>query len=902
MKVRIHEIAKELGIKSKDVVDKAKDLALDVKTASSAVSPEEAEQLVNFIMTGDAGSLVQSAAPANEISVEEAAPKTQAKVEKVDREVKPSEVPEPKKVEAEPEKKHVAPKAAEVVGESKTTPETKPVQTAVPVSNQNAEPKKESNQESLAQATVKKRRGLVIVKKKRDREAEKSAEKPAEPVAEPRKTPVEILKPEISIQDLSEEEKALLDLKRKKKQKKHAPATSRKEQEHKIDILAERELKTSTIDEDDDEQEVMMIDLSDDTIKEKEEQEKKRTLDENRVRVQRKNPFMEQGIRRSGRRKKRPKKVEEKEVEIGAITIPEDVRVYEFADKLGKNVGEVIKVLFNLGVLVTKNDFLDNDALEILADEFEVDIEIKNPLEAIDYISSYDENEDSEEALQERPPVVTIMGHVDHGKTSLLDYIRSARVAEGEAGGITQHIGAYMVEKDGRKISFIDTPGHEAFTEMRARGAQVTDVAIIVVAADDGVQPQTKEALSHAKAAEVPIIIAVNKIDKPDANPDKVMGEMAEVGYTPVDWGGEYEFVKISAKTGEGIDDLLETVLLQSEILELKANPGRHAKAVVVESSLEKGKGPVATVVVQNGTLKQGESIVVDTTYGRVRALIDDHGQQVKSIGPSEMAVLTGLNDVPPAGSILVSVDSDAEAREYAEKRAEHVRQKQLSKSTKVSFDELSALAAEGKLQSLPVIIKSDVQGSLAAIEGSLEKLKNEEVKINVVHSAVGGITESDITLAQASENTVILGFNVRPTGSVKEKAKSLGIQIKTYSIIYDLIDDVKALLAGMMSPVVEEEDTGQAEVREVFTIPKVGAIAGCMVTDGIIDRNIKVRIIRDGVVIYSSTISSLKRFKDDVKEVTKGYECGIMIDNFNDIKAGDVLETYKEIEKKREL
>lgn len=901
MKVRIHEIAKELGIKSKDVVDRAKDLALDVKTASSAVSPEEAEQLVNFIMTGDAGSLAPSA-PAAEAPVEKPAPHKQARVEKVEKVEKQPEpaVAEPVKKEEPTAGPEVSTTPKKVETEKKPEPKVEPAQ-ATP-SESKTETPKDTTKESLAQATVKKRRGLVIVKKKRDRDAKKAPEKPIEPTPVPKKAPAEILKPEISIQDLSEEEKAILDQKRKKKQKKHAPATSRKEQEHKIDILAERELNRSTVDEEDDEQEVMMIDLSDDAIKEKEEQEKKRSLDENRVRVQRKNPFMDQGIRRSGRRKKRPKKVEEKEVAVGAITIPEDVRVYEFADKLGKNVGEVIKVLFNLGVLVTKNDFLDNDALEILADEFEVDVEIKNPLEAIDYISAYDEDEDSDEVLQERPPVVTIMGHVDHGKTSLLDFIRSARVAEGEAGGITQHIGAYMVEKDGRKISFIDTPGHEAFTEMRARGAQVTDVAIIVVAADDGVQPQTKEALSHAKAADVPIVIAVNKVDKPEANPDLIMGQMAEIGYSPVDWGGEYEFVKISAKTGEGIEDLLETVLLQAEILELTANPDRHAKAVVVESSLEKGKGPVATVVVQNGTLKQGESIVVDTTHGRVRALIDDHGKQVKSIGPSEMAVLTGLNDVPPAGSVLVSVDSDAEAREYAEKRAEHVRQKELSKSTKVSFDELSALAAEGKLQNLPVIIKSDVQGSLAAIEGSLEKLKNEEVKINVVHSAVGGITESDITLAQASENTVILGFNVRPTGSVKEKAKALGIQIKTYSIIYDLIDDVKALLAGMMSPVIEEEDTGQAEVREVFTIPKVGAIAGCMVTDGTIDRNINVRVIRDGVVIYSSTINSLKRFKDDVKEVSKGYECGIMIDNFNDVKPGDVLETYKEIEKKREL
>lgn len=929
MKVRVHEIAKELGIKSKDALDKAKELGMDVKTASSAVEPDHAEKLIHFIMTGEKPEMEALAPTPPEkpaVKVEkETSPKAEQPKPAHKEESKPvpsetpapksevktaPEVPEEKKEEIPPQKeaKETVPKPVEKQEAPKPATHSEQVPPNELKEPKKPEPIKEKpisetpQRESLAQATVRKRRGLVIVKKKRAVEAEKKPE-PVSEDTRPEKTK--------KFKPLSLDDSPLAQLKnlpiaeesairKKKKQKKHTPHASRKEAEQKIDILAERQFSDRVSVEDENENEVMLLDFSlNDEIK-AEERKKQEQPPQDRVRVQRKNPFMEQGIRRRSRRKKRPKRVEKTEEVVGVVEIPEDVRVYEFAEKIGKSISEVITVLFKLGVMVTKNDFLDNDALEILADEFDVEIEISDPLKDVDYVSTYDEEEDTE--LATRPPVVTIMGHVDHGKTSLLDYIRNTRVADGEAGGITQHIGAYMVERDGKKISFIDTPGHEAFTEMRARGAQITDVAIIVVAADDGVQPQTQEALNHAKAAEIPIVIAVNKIDKPEANPDLIMSQMAEQGYTPVDWGGEYEFVKISAKTGEGIDDLLENVLIQAELLELQANPNRMAKAVVVESSLEKGKGVVATVVVQNGTLNQGDSVVVDTTYGRIRALTDDMGKAVKQIGPSEMAMITGLGNVPPAGSVLIAVEDDATARAYAETRAEHVRQKELSKSTKVSFDELAGLAAEGKLKTLPVIIKSDVQGSLEAIRGSLEKLKNEEVKINIIHSGVGGITESDLTLANASDNTIILGFNVRPTGTVKEKAKDMGIQVRTYSIIYDLIDDVKALLSGMMSPIIEEENTGQAEVRDTFAIPKAGTIAGCFVTDGTINRNIKVRVIREGVVIYDSSIASLKRFKDDVNEVSKGYECGIMIDNFNDIKVGDVLETFKEVERKRNV
>ncbi len=551
--------------------------------------------------------------------------------------------------------------------------------------------------------------------------------------------------------------------------------------------------------------------------------------------------------------------------------------------------------------MTTKNDFLEEDEIEILGAEFGIEVNIVDTKEDFDYVKAY-EDEILEDNSVSRAPVVTIMGHVDHGKTSLLDYIRNSRVASGEAGGITQHVGAYMVEKSGENITFIDTPGHEAFTAMRARGASGTDIVIIVVAADDGVKPQTKEAINHAKAAGVPIIIAINKMDKESANPDLVKTGLAELDILPTEWGGGYEFVPISAKTGIGIEDLLEIVLLQAELLELKANPDREAKATIIESSLQKGRGPVATAIVENGTLRVGDTIVAGVAYGKVRALQDDKGNSLKSIKPGECGVIIGLSEVPDAGETLISVKTDKEAREYAQKKYDYLRQKELSKSTKVTIDELSAKIAEGELKSLPVIIKAHVQGSLEAIKASLEKLKNDEIKVDIIHSGVGGISQSDITLASASSNCVILGFNIRPTGDVKEKAKERSVEIKTYNVIYNLIDDVKALLSGLMSPIISEEELGQAVIRQVINVPKIGQIAGCMVTDGSINRGAKIRVIRDGVVVFEGNVSSLKRFKDDVKEVAKGYECGVGIEGYNDMREGDYIESYKEVESKVEL
>ena len=742
----------------------------------------------------------------------------------------------------------------------------------------NEAPKQEKH-ESLATISLQKRRGLVIVKKKRDVEAkENEAHRPNH------------VKANIGLEEIFSNTEATL---RKKKKDKAKPAISKKENATKIEIMSDFE---SDINIDDDENMLVLPDFTDKKI------EVERTNLRNQPTIYRgaqsKMFGGESGSIARGARKKHKKRIiTQNSDEITQVSIPKEIRLYEFANKIGKQPGEVISKLFMLGMMTTKNDFLDEDAIEILADEFKIEVNIVDEAKDFDYVKAYDENVQNDEDLIIRAPVITIMGHVDHGKTSLLDYIRSSRVATGEAGGITQHVGAYMVEKNGRKITFIDTPGHEAFTSMRARGAGVTDIAIIVVAADDGVKPQTKEAITHARAANVPIIIAINKMDKPSANPDFVKAGLAELDITPTEWGGNYEFVEISAKTGAGIDNLLEIVLLQADLLELKANYKCAAKATIIESSLQKGRGPVATVIMQNGTLRVGDIVVAGVAYGKVRAINDDSGRNLKEIRPGECGVIIGLSEVPDAGESVICVKNEREAREYAQKKYEYNRQKELSKSTKVTLDELSAKIAENELKALPVIIKADVQGSLEAITSSLEKLRNDEIRVDIIHSGVGGITQNDVALASASQNCIILGFNVRPTGEIKEKAKENGVEIKTYNVIYNLLDDVKAVLGGLMSPIISEIQLGQAQIRQVINVSKIGQIAGCMVTEGLITRGAKIRVIRDGVVVFEGNISSLKRFKDDVKEVQKGYECGVGIEGYNDMREGDYIESYKEKE-----
>jgi len=889
--VRVYEIAEEAGASSNDVVAKAKDLGIELKSPQSAVSFEDAEEIANYIMTGKSSKLK----------------KKPGKIKKVVAKKEDSQKEDSIKVEKPIEVKKDEPKEVAKVEETTKIDQPKKEESKVE-EPKNDEPKKDKPLKSVSpNRIIPKRRGLKIIKKRKDKEVSKPSI-PNNGISTSDNQPKKAMKSLSEILGGNDDDKKTTSpmpssaesrANAKRKEKKKQPAKSH--QHGKViefDVKVKDDFKSSGDDESLLGEEVVLLDMGlTDTSKLFEEHKNHDNKKQSRASKPAAFGNRPQGLKR-GKRKKRVKHTKE-EVNITEVTIPEDIRVYEFAEACGKSPSEVISVLFGLGMMVTKNDFLKQDELEILGDEFGIEVTVKDALEDLNYVEEYQEEEVDESHFVTRPPVVTIMGHVDHGKTTLLDKIRSSKVASGEAGGITQHISAYTIKQNDQKITFVDTPGHAAFSEMRARGADVTDIVIIVVAADDGVMPQTEEVISHAKASGCPIIVAVNKMDKEAANMDMVKAQMAEKGMTPVDWGGDIEFIGVSARTGMGIDDLLENILLQAEILELKADPSAKAKAVVVESSLEKGRGPVATIIVQNGTLRVGDNIVCDTTYGRVKAITNDLGKTVDHLTLSETGSVLGLNEVPGAGKILVSQDSEKEAREIANKRAEHVRAKELSKSTKVSLEEMSGLIAEGKIKQLPVIIKTDVAGSLEAITGSLEKIHNDEVKVRVIHSGVGGISNSDLALASASEGCIILGFNVRPTGSVKQKAKADGVTINTYSVIYDLIDDVKDALSGMMSAVIREENTGQAEVKDTFVVPKVGTVAGCLVTDGKVIRGEHARIIRDGVVTYTGKISSLKRFKDDVKEVANGYECGIMFEKFNDIKVGDFIETFIQIEEK---
>ncbi|EAC5093140.1 translation initiation factor IF-2 [Listeria monocytogenes] len=593
----------------------------------------------------------------------------------------------------------------------------------------------------------------------------------------------------------------------------------------------------------------------------------------------------------------KPKELPEK------IVFSESLTVAELAKKLYREPSELIKKLFMLGVVATINQSLDKDAIELICDDYGVQVEEEIKVDVTD-LDVYFENELNEAVdeskLVERPPVVTIMGHVDHGKTTLLDSLRNTKVTLGEAGGITQHIGAYQLEIHDKKITFLDTPGHAAFTAMRARGAQITDITILVVAADDGVMPQTIEAINHAKAAGMPIIVAVNKIDKPQANPDRVMQELTEYELVPEAWGGDTIFAPISAKFGEGLENLLDMILLVSEVEELKANPDRRAIGSVIEAELDKGRGPVATLLVQDGTLNIGDPIVVGNTFGRVRAMVNDLGRRVKKVGPSTPVEITGLNDVPQAGDRFVVFEDEKTARNIGETRASRALVAQRSATNRVSLDNLFEHMKAGEMKEVNVIIKADVQGSVEALAASLRKIDVEGVNVKIIHTAVGAINESDITLAAAS-NAIVIGFNVRPTAQAREASENESVDIRLHRVIYKAIDEIEAAMKGMLDPEFQEKIIGQAQVRQTINVSKVGTIAGCYVTDGKITRDSGVRIIRDGIVVFEGEIATLKRFKDDAKEVAKGYECGITVQNFNDIKEDDVIEAYvmEEIERK---
>ena len=603
------------------------------------------------------------------------------------------------------------------------------------------------------------------------------------------------------------------------------------------------------------------------------------------------------GKKNKKKAKKDGERNKQKIFELKEITIPSNISVKDLATDLKKTSTEVIKKLFDLGIMANINQTLDFDTAYLVADAFGVMATKKEEIKDEDIL--FDDSEDKEEDLQQRPPVVVVMGHVDHGKTSLLDAIRQTNVIEGEAGGITQHIGAYKVNVNGREITFLDTPGHEAFTSMRARGAQITDIAILVIAADDGVMTQTVEAINHAKAAGIPIIVAVNKIDLPGANVDKVKQELMKYELVPEEWGGDTIFVPISAKKNINIDNLLEMVLLVADMQNLRANPNRQSKGTVIEARLDKAQGPIASVLVQRGTLNVGDTIILGTSIGKIRTMKNDKGKMVREAGPSTPVEITGLHEVPEAGDVFYEVKNEKVAKHLIEQRKLENREKTLNSTEAVTLDNLFDKMASEDLKQLNIIVKADVQGTAEAMKSSLEKLSNDEVRVSVIHSSAGGVTESDVQLAKAA-NAIIIAFNVRPVGAAKNLAEKDGVEIKQYSVIYQAIEDVQDAMKGMLAPVYKEVNIGNAEVRQTFRISNVGTIAGCFVLDGKLERNAGVRVIREGVVIYDGKLVSLKRFKDDAKEVSKGFECGLQIEDYNDLKEGDIIEAYIKEEVKR--
>ena len=602
--------------------------------------------------------------------------------------------------------------------------------------------------------------------------------------------------------------------------------------------------------------------------------------------------------KREAAQEKMNEELREEKKESKTLKLTEFVTVSELATMMNVSVNQVIGTLMSVGIMVSINQRLDAETINLVAEEFD----FKTEYVSAEVQEAITEVEDDENDLVPRAPIVTVMGHVDHGKTSLLDYIRKTNVIAGEAGGITQHIGAYNVQlEDGRKITFLDTPGHEAFTAMRARGAQVTDIAIIIIAADDAVMPTTKEAIAHAQAANVPMVFAINKIDKPGANPDRVREELASMNLLVEEWGGKYQCQEISAKKGIGISDLMEKVLLEAEMLDLKANPNRKATGSIIESSLDKGRGYVSTVLVSNGTLRVGDNIIAGTSWGRIKAMFNERNQRIQSAGPAEPAIILGLNGAPTAGDSFHVLETEQEARDIANKRLQLQREQGLRTQKRLTLSDISHRIALGSFKELNIIVKGDTDGSIEALSDSFIKMSTEKIKVDVIYKAVGQISESDVTLADASD-AIIVGFQVRPSAAARKLAEQEGVEINTYSVIYDAIDDVKSAMIGMLDKVKKEVITGQVEVREVYKISKVGTVAGCYVTEGKVHRVDRARVIRDGIVVHTADIAALKRYKDDVKEVATNFECGISLVNFNDIQQGDVLETFTEIEVKQTL
>ncbi|MBQ8338406.1 MAG: translation initiation factor IF-2 [Oscillospiraceae bacterium] len=763
------------------------------------------------------------------------------------------------------------------------------------------EAKKAAEKKAEASKEEKKPEEKKVEAPKGEKSAEKKAEKPAEKKAEPK---VEA-KPVEKKAEAPKEEKKPAEKPQQKPQEKPQQKPQRKEEpknkkpkEKFENVIRTRSTETLEV-----QKQVKKVNTRNDYVDLDKYNEKYERIapssSYNSDNMQRKQKLVQKSQQRgkpaSSKRETEADKLrriqlqQQKKVQL-KVLIPDEIVVSELAMRLKVTAAEVIKRLMLLGVMATNNQTIDFDTASMVAMELNAKVEKEIIVTTEERL--IDDSTDSEESLKLRPPVVVVMGHVDHGKTSLLDAIRNTSVTSTEAGGITQHIGAYKVEVDGREIAFLDTPGHEAFTAMRARGAQLTDIAIIVVAADDGIMPQTVEAINHAKAAGVSIIVAINKMDKPEANPDRVKQELTEHELVPEEWGGDIICVPISAKTHQGIDELLEMVLLTADVKELKANPDRLAKGIVVEAKLDKGRGPVATVLVQNGTLNSGDIVIAGTAVGRVRVMTDDKGKKVKTAGPSTPVEIVGLAEVPSAGDTFNAVEDERLARQLVEERKQAEKDEKFAAYQKVTLDNLFSHIADGEMKELSIIVKADVQGSVEAVRQSLEKISNEEVRVKVIHGGVGAISESDIMLADAS-NAIVVGFNVRPDVLADNMAKEKGVDMRTYRVIYDCIEEIEAAMKGMLAPKFRDVEQGRIEVRQVYKLSSVGTIAGCYVTSGKVTRHSKIRVVRDGIVISEDEIASLKRFKDDVKEVASNYECGISLEKFNDIKEGDVFEAF---------
>ena len=909
-KVRIYDLAKEMGVTPKELTQRIRDLGFEVKSHSSTLSEEEAErvrqELKDLAVEKKASEapkeekkrpvvIVRRKHQEEEVPEEEAAkgqepqeakPKKKLKIKLV---IKKPAKPVEQKEEAQPEAREES-KAPEEAKEATHPPKEEASaqegpQAVAPEETKKPEKLEAEAKEEKPSPRVEPRRGPKVVArtvgmaKVEVSKPKAKAERPKD--KKPRRVVTEFEKrpkrgaapppppPEPEKKKKKKKQVVELDEFRKKAAKKKASAKPKSEREEileELELMEELEKPTEEL-----------LEAVESSLEEKEKAKEK--------------PQAKEGKKEPERPVTLPRKEKK-------IKVYESIQVGELAKAMGVKAADVIRKFMELGTMVTINQSIDPETAAIVAAEFGYEVEQAaiEEEQLLEYVPP------SPEELKPRSPVVTVMGHVDHGKTTLLDAIRETDVASREAGGITQHIGAYKVRlKNGQEITFIDTPGHEAFTHMRARGAQVTDIVILVVAADDGVMDQTKEAIDHARAAGVPIVVAINKIDKPEANPERVKSELAELGLVPEEWGGDTLYAEISAKKKMGIEDLLELVLLQAEMLELKAAPDRPARGRIIESRLDKGRGPVATVIVQEGTLHEGDPFVAGTTYGRVRAMLDERGKRLKEAGPSTPVEVLGFNEVPQAGDDFIVMPDEQKARKVAEYRARKQREAEVAREAKMSLDKLFEKLKEGEVKELKVVLKADVQGTLEALQDSLRKLSTDEVRVNIIRSGIGAISESDIMLASASD-AIVIGFNVRPTAQAKRLAEQEKVEVRFYDVIYKLIEDVKKAMSGLLEPEYEERIVGVAEVRATFKVPKVGVVAGCYVKEGKLERGAKVRLLRDNVVIYTGRISSLKRFKEDVKEVVAGYECGVGLENFNDIKVGDVIEAFELVEIRKEL